>query len=42
LLGALKFLLMEERERFIIDLHLSLDARIDHFDTATLRWMKWS
>ena len=39
LLGALELLLMEERESLIVNLHLGLDTRIDHFHTTTLRRM---
>ena len=36
LLGACKFLLMKEREGFVVDLELRLDARVDQLDAATL------
>src|SRR6266852_4644683 len=42
LFGALKFLLMKEAERFIVNLHLRLHARINHFYSATLRRVGWS
>jgi len=36
LFGAGKFLLMKEREGFVIKLKLGLDARIDQFDATAL------
>jgi hypothetical protein len=36
LLGALKFLLVKEAKRLIVELHLGLYARIDHFHAAAL------
>ena len=36
LLGASKFLLMEERQSFIVDFELRLNERIDELDTAAL------
>jgi len=37
LLGACEFLLMKERQGFIVKFELRLDERIDQFDTSTLR-----
>ena len=37
LLGLGEFLLMKEREGFVVELELRLDARIDQLDAATLR-----
>ena len=37
LLGLGKFLLVEERQRFVVDLELRLDARIDQLDAPALR-----
>ena len=37
LLGPLKFLLVEEGHGLFVDLHLSLNERINHFDTTALR-----
>ena len=39
LFGTLKFLLVEETERFVVKLHLRLDQRVNHFDAAALRRM---
>ena len=36
LLGFLEFLLVEEAKSFIVELHLRLDAGIDHFYAAAL------
>jgi hypothetical protein len=41
LFGFLEFLLVEETEGFVVELHLSLDARINHFNAAALRRMGW-
>jgi hypothetical protein len=38
----LKFLLMKEAKRFIVNLHLRLHARINHFYPTTLRRVGWS
>ncbi len=37
LLGAREFLLMEERQRFIVEFELRLDERVHQLDTSTLR-----
>ena len=36
LLGARKFLLMKERQRFIVEFELRLDARVDQLDAPAL------
>jgi hypothetical protein len=38
----LKFLLMEKAERLVVNLHLSLNAWINHLYSATLRRVDWS
>jgi hypothetical protein len=37
LFGTLEFLLVEEGHGLFVDLHLSLNERINHFDTTALR-----
>jgi hypothetical protein len=39
LFGLGEFLLMKEGERFIVELELRLDARVDHLDATALRGM---
>jgi hypothetical protein len=40
--GLGELLLVEERERFVVKLELSLDTGVDHFDAAALGGMRWS
>src|ERR1700732_2920209 len=42
LLGAGEFLLVKEGKSFVVEFELSLDAGVDHFDSATLRWVRRS
>ncbi len=36
LFGALKFLLVKQAESLVVELHLSLNERIDHFNASAL------